>query len=103
MDMSERDVQLAAQMATTRTVEKLKVKVYTDRRALGEAAGSEVAACIRTLQAAKPELRMIFAAAPSQNETLAALARAQGIDWSNITAFHMDEYLGLPDGAPQKF
>src|SRR5207302_426268 len=60
-------------------------------------------ACIRTLQAAKPELRMIFAAAPSQNETLAALARAQGIDWSQITAFHMDEYLGLPDGAPQKF
>ena len=25
------------------------------------------------------------------------------IDWSRINAFHMDEYIGLPDEAPQRF
>jgi glucosamine-6-phosphate deaminase len=87
----------------TLTVEKLNVKVYADRRQLGQAAGLDIASRIRQLQAIRPNLRMIFAAAPSQNETLANLARQPGIDWPRITAFHMDEYLGLPQGAPQKF
>jgi glucosamine-6-phosphate deaminase len=46
---------------------------------------------------------MIFAAAPSQLELLDNLAQAQGIDWERVTAFHMDEYLGLPEQAPQRF
>ena len=46
---------------------------------------------------------MMFAAAPSQSETLHALATEPGIDWSRVTAFHMDEYLGLPPGAEQRF
>ena len=100
--MSEREVKLAEPVKTL-TVEKLKVKVYPDRRQLGEAAGREVASCVRSLLATKPTLRMIFAAAPSQNETLATLVAAPGIDWSRVTAFHMDEYIGLPPGAPQKF
>lgn len=87
----------------TQTVDRLRVHVYPDRRALGEAAGADVAARLRALLAAKPNVRMIFAAAPSQNETLAALVRADGIDWSRVTAFHMDEYIGLPADAPQKF
>ena len=46
---------------------------------------------------------MIFAAAPSQEEFLAALCRQENIDWSRIHAFHMDEYVQLPDEAPQRF
>ena len=46
---------------------------------------------------------MIFAAAPSQSEMLAALVREPGIDWPRVAAFHMDEYLGLPPEAPQRF
>jgi glucosamine-6-phosphate deaminase len=46
---------------------------------------------------------MIFAAAPSQSEMLAALREAKDIDWQRVTAFHMDEYLGLPPDAPQHF
>jgi len=48
-------------------------------------------------------VRMIFAAAPSQVDTLAALRSAPGIDWSRVTAFHMDEYIGLAPDAPQRF
>lgn len=86
-----------------RTVDRLRVRVYPDRAALGAAAGRDAADRLRALLAAKPNVRMIFAAAPSQNETLATLAAEPGIDWSRVTAFHMDEYIGLPDDAPQRF
>jgi glucosamine-6-phosphate deaminase len=46
---------------------------------------------------------MIFAAAPSQEEFLAALAAQENIDWHHVTAFQMDEYIGLPTDAPQSF
>lgn len=85
------------------TVDRLKVEVYADRRLMGTAAGEAVAAKMRELLAAKPRIRMIFAAAPSQNEMLETLVRAEGIEWSRVTAFHMDEYIGLPEDAPQRF
>lgn len=87
----------------TETVEKLRVQVYASRADMGAAAGADVAAKIKSLQSAQPTVRMIFAAAPSQNETLATLAGAQDIDWRRVVAFHMDEYIGLPSGAPQRF
>lgn len=46
---------------------------------------------------------MIFAAAPSQNEMLECLTAQPDIDWNRVNAFHMDEYIGLPAGAPQAF
>ena len=48
-------------------------------------------------------IRMVFAAAPSQNEFLQALVAAEGMDWSRVTAFHMDEYIGLTSASPQRF
>jgi glucosamine-6-phosphate deaminase len=85
------------------TVDSLKVNVYNDRRALGAAAGAEVAARIKQLLSVKHGIRIIFAAAPSQNEVLKYLSADESIDWSRITAFHMDEYNGLPLNAEQKF
>lgn len=46
---------------------------------------------------------MVFAAAPSQNEMLDALATNAEIDWSCVVAFHMDEYLGLDAAHPASF
>jgi glucosamine-6-phosphate deaminase len=85
------------------SVDRLRVRVYADRKALGAAGGNDVAAKLRELLEGHGWVRMIFAAAPSQNETLATLAAASDIEWSRVTAFHMDEYLGLPAGAPQRF
>lgn len=85
------------------TVASLDVRVYADRAAMGMAAARGVAATMRDLLAARERVRMIFAAAPSQNEFLAALRDAPALDWSRVTAFHMDEYLGLPPEAPQRF
>ncbi|MEM9672717.1 MAG: glucosamine-6-phosphate deaminase [Cyclobacteriaceae bacterium] len=77
--------------------------VFSTREKMGQAAGSAVEERINALLNEQDELRMIFAAAPSQNEVLDYLAQSKQIDWSKITAFHMDEYIGLPADAPQRF
>lgn len=83
--------------------DKLEVRVYADRAALGRAAAEEVGARVRALLASgKGVVNMVFAAAPSQNEFLAVLA-ASDVDWGRVNAFHMDEYIGLDAAAPQGF
>jgi len=91
------------QPVETRIIDKLKIHVYESRKLLGTSAGFAVAEKMRELLAQKPFIRMIFAAAPSQNEFLETLVKAEGIDWSRVTVFHMDEYIGLPERAPQRF
>lgn len=83
--------------------DRLRVVVLPDREALGEAAGAYAAVQLRSLLDAKPRVRVIFAAAASQAETLAALAAAEAIDWSRVEAFHLDEYVGLPLGHERSF
>jgi glucosamine-6-phosphate deaminase len=86
----------------TRTAGRLGVRVHPDGEA-GTAAGLEAAEALRAVLRERGEARVMFAAAPSQLGTLAVLRAAEGIDWSRVTAFHMDEYVGLPAGAPQRF
>ena len=85
------------------SLERLKVEIYPDRRALGEAAGKAIAHELRARLRSQDRVRMIFAAAPSQLESLVTLVSEPAIDWSRVTAFHMDEYIGLPPDAPQRF
>ena len=84
-------------------VDRLRVIRHPDRRALGIAAGEEIADVIRERLAKQPRVRVVFAAAPSQNETLDRLVAATEIEWPRVEAFHMDEYVGLPASAPQRF
>lgn len=79
------------------------VQIHPTRAEMGAAAAADIAAAIRLVLFRKERCRMIFAAAPSQNEVLAALAADPDIDFSRIDAFHMDEYVGLPADAPQGF
>ncbi|WP_240419427.1 glucosamine-6-phosphate deaminase [Paenibacillus periandrae] len=83
--------------------DQLKVKVFDTRAAMGQQAALDVAGKMKQLLGSQPRLRMIFAAAPSQNEVLAGLAVMDGLDWSRVTVFHMDEYIGLSGDAPQAF
>jgi len=83
--------------------DKLRVQIYPNRREMGMAAAKDAAETIRALLSRQPEVNMIFAAAPSQNEFLEALSASDHIDWQRINAFHMDEYVGLLIDAPQGF
>jgi glucosamine-6-phosphate deaminase len=79
------------------------IAVFDDRQRMGAAAARDIATALRAVLAERGSARMMFAAAPSQSETLDALVREPGIDWSRVTAFHLDEYLGLAPDAPQRF
>jgi len=68
----------------------LDVNVFSSREEMGDSAGRDIENKIIELLSQKPEIRMIFAAAPSQNEMLAYLANSAKIEWDRITAFHMD-------------
>ena len=86
------------QEQNTLTIKKLK-----SPQELGDCSAADVADCLKRLLCSQEEVNMIFAAAPSQNEFLEALRNMPDIEWERINAFHMDEYIGLPEEAPQGF
>ncbi|MDR1140961.1 MAG: 6-phosphogluconolactonase, partial [Planctomycetaceae bacterium] len=90
-------------MMFRKNIDQLVLEVHQDRRSAGHAAGTVAAEKLKTILAEKGKARVIFAAAPSQNETLETLVSVSGIEWNKVTAFHMDEYIGLADDAPERF
>ena len=52
------------------TKDKMEVKAYDSRKAMGIEAAAEAGAYLREIIATKGEINVIFAAAPSQNEFL---------------------------------
>ncbi|HWL98884.1 MAG TPA: glucosamine-6-phosphate deaminase [Nocardioidaceae bacterium] len=82
---------------------RLAVRVLSDEAELGLVAAADVADELRARLTRQDSVRIVFAAAPSQRAMLERLRTAEGIDWTRVTAFHMDEYLGLPPDAPQRF
>jgi glucosamine-6-phosphate deaminase len=81
----------------------MEICLAESRIELGNLAARDIGVALRSVLREKAHMRMILAAAPSQSEMLAALLREPGIDWRRVTAFHMDEYIGLPGDAPQRF
>ena len=84
-------------------VDRLRIEIYADRTALGVAAALAARRTMREAIARRGACRAIFAAAPSQNELLAELRRADDVPWPRVEAFHMDEYCGLPADSPSRF
>lgn len=80
------------------TVGNLPVNVYQDEASLGAAAAADMAAIIKDAIAARGAANLILATGNSQLAFLRALRATDGIDWSKVTVFHMDEYIGIdPD------
>lgn len=90
-------------MSKALQIDTLTVRISENRAQLGLEAAKTAAETLRELLAERRSVNIVFAAAPSQNEFLAALAREKNISWDRIRAFHMDEYTGLPADAPQRF
>ena len=85
------------------TKDKLKVKILKTRAEMGKVCAQDIREEILKQLSRKEYINIIFAAAPSQNETLYELCKFDDIDWSRVNAFHMDEYVGLAADAPQRF
>ncbi|MFY9727957.1 MAG: glucosamine-6-phosphate deaminase [Bryobacteraceae bacterium] len=81
----------------------LSVSVYLARGELGLASARAASAILRAAIEKNGSAAVAFAAAPSQNEFLAHLRADSSIDWRRVTAFHLDEYAGLPASHPASF
>jgi glucosamine-6-phosphate deaminase len=95
----------AAPGPTARTLSRgrLEVEVHPDRPRVGAAASAVVSADLRRRVEREGRAAAIFASAPSQNELLAALREDASIPWARITAFHLDEYIGVDASHPASF
>ena len=80
----------------------MKIEIKKDPQELGLAAGRMAADSIRKAINEKGSANIILATGTSQFETLKQLI-AEKIDWSKVTMFHLDEYIGLPDTHPASF
>ena len=81
----------------------MNVEVHDDPQTTGNAAAQFGAAAIRASIAASGQANIIVATGSSQFEMLEALVAAHDIDWSCVTGFHLDEYIGLTDCHPASF
>jgi glucosamine-6-phosphate deaminase len=84
------------------SINRLAIHIFASREDMGRAAGQAAANEIQRVLAAQGHARIILASAPSQNELLDALTSAP-IDWTRVTLFHMDEYVGLDATHPATF
>ncbi len=81
----------------------MNVVILDDKEQMGARAASDGATLIRAAIAAEGEAVIIVATGASQFTMLANLIKEPDIDWSKITAFHLDEYIRLPLSHPASF
>lgn len=81
----------------------IEMHIAADKEALGRQAAALGAQAIRDELARSGEASIIVATGASQFEMLQHLVAAEGIDWSKVTAFHLDEYVGLTEEHPASF
>ncbi len=72
------------------------VSISSNPLELGQNAGRNGAALIRNAIQNQGFAHVILATGTSQFETLNQLLQETDIDWSKVTVFHLDEYIGLP-------
>ncbi|MBM3867492.1 MAG: glucosamine-6-phosphate deaminase [Verrucomicrobia bacterium] len=81
----------------------MKIQQHKDAVALGRAAAAHGARELRAILARQPRANLIVATGASQFETLKHLVKEPGIDWTKVTVFHLDEYVGLPESHGASF
>ena len=74
----------------------MKIYIGKDKMDMAAAAAKAAADKVREAIAQRGEARIIVATGASQFEFLAAFVKEPGIDWTKVTGFHLDEYIGLP-------
>jgi glucosamine-6-phosphate deaminase len=76
-------------------VDDLSVQVFNSLDDLANDAAFEVNKFLRSTLREKGSAAAILATGNSQIQFLKRLVALEGIDWSKITLFHMDEYMGM--------
>ena len=84
-------------------VEDLPIAVYESNAAMGQAAAHAAREIIQQAIGERGHANIIVATGNSQLTFLHALRDLGGIEWSKVTVFHMDEYLGIDPQHPASF
>lgn len=74
----------------------MQIRVHKTRPENGIAAAKDGAEAVRQAIARQGRANLIVATGASQFEMLEQLVTEPGIAWERVTAFHLDEYIGLP-------
>ncbi|MGH1482307.1 MAG: glucosamine-6-phosphate deaminase [Geminicoccales bacterium] len=80
----------------------MRLRIHDDKQMLGKVAADEGADAIRAAIANKGRAAIVLATGVSQFEMLDVLVH-QEIDWSKVSAFHLDEYIGMGNDHPASF
>lgn len=83
--------------------DQLAVEVFATNDALSENVAQRVQKLLIETIASQGSAAAILATGNSQLRFLKRLTELGGVDWSKVTLFHMDEYLGLPAEHPAGF
>jgi glucosamine-6-phosphate deaminase len=81
----------------------MKIWISKDKSDLGRRAASQGAHYLREAIAANGSATIVVATGASQFEMYDALVAEPDLDWSKVTAFHLDEYLGIAPTHPASF
>lgn len=73
------------------------------KQSLGQAAARMAADGINDAIAKQGQATIVVATGASQFEFLTALVGHKDVDWSRVVAFHLDEYIGMPETHPASF
>ena len=79
----------------TARYDQLPVAIYRSNEEMGQAAALDAREIINRAIEEKGEANVILATGNSQLTFLRALRGLEGIDWSKVNVFHMDEYVGI--------
>jgi glucosamine-6-phosphate deaminase len=80
----------------------MEIKIFDTKLELGQAAARDAANIIRQAIGERGAAYVIAATGASQFEFLDALAHEE-IEWTKVTFFHLDEYVGLSESHPASF
>ena len=81
----------------------MKKVVFKNKDEMGKAAAASAAEKISVTIKKNDEANIILATGTSQFGVLENLVKSEGIDWSKVIMFHLDEYIGLGQEHPASF
>jgi glucosamine-6-phosphate deaminase len=81
----------------------MEVCICSNKSLTGQLAAEHGANVIQSVLRRKGECNVVLATGASQFEMLSHLAMLDYVDWSKVTCFHLDEYIGLQQDHPASF
>jgi glucosamine-6-phosphate deaminase len=80
----------------------MNLNIYKTKSDMGMVAAGQTAQWLNAAIAARGAANLILATGASQFEMLESLVTLD-VDWSRVTVFHLDEYIGLSETHPASF